>query len=68
MTRPKITLTISGIGIIVHHLEGASFGDILTSEGKIQVFVEQRFVLLMDHIQKISCVPVKIGGVSIWNK
>ena len=56
------------LGTIVHQLGvGASpFGDILTSEGKIQVFVEQRFVhYFMDHIQKISRVPVKLREVPL---
>ena len=56
------------LGTIVHQLgvERKSFGDILTSEGKIQVFVEQRFVpYFMDHIQKISRVPVKLREVPL---
>ena len=43
------------LGTIVHQLgvERKSFGDILTRDGKIQVFVEQRFVpYFMDHIQR----------------
>ena len=56
------------LGTIVHQLgvERKSFGDILTSDGKIQVFVEQRFVhYFMDHIQKISRVPVKLREVPL---
>ena len=49
------------LGTIVHQLgvERKSFGDILTSDGKIQVFVEQRLVhSFMELIQKMSRVPV----------
>ena len=47
-------------------MERKSFGDILTSDGKIQVFVERRFVpYFMDHIQKISRVPVKLKEVPL---
>ena len=56
------------LGTIVHQLgvERKSFGDILTSDGKIQVFVEQRFVpYFMDHIQKISRVPVRLREVPL---
>ena len=35
-------------------------------DGRIQVFVEQRFALyFMDHVQKISRVPVKIKEVPL---
>lgn len=56
------------LGTIVHQLgvDRKSFGDILMGDGRIQVFVEQRFALyFMDHVQKISRVPVKIKEVPL---
>lgn len=56
------------LGTIVHQLgvNRKSFGDILMGDGRIQVFVEQRFALyFMDHVQKISRVPVKIKEVPL---
>lgn len=56
------------LGTIVHQLgvDRKSFGDILMGDGRIQVFVEQRFALyFMNHVQKISRVPVKIKEVPL---